>query len=610
MTKEEALKKYFGFDGFRSLQEEAIEASLLGRDLLMILPTGGGKSLCYQLPALLKEGITVVISPLIALMQDQIQALQDRGIEAVMLSSAATMEEQNIIYERLYHDKTIKFLYIAPERFVSQRFLELLSRIKIASFVIDEAHCVSEWGHEFRADYRKLHLLKERFPSVPIAAFTATATPKVADDIINALRLQNPKVLKAKIFRDNLLLSAAKRVGNGYKQVESFISQHKNDSGIIYTFTRKESEKLAAHLQKRGYDALAYHAGLSPEVRSDVYKRFINDEARIIVATVAFGMGIDKSNIRYVVHMSLPKTIESYFQEVGRSGRDTLMSEALLLYSSADEVQKREFIKDIENETYRNNAYKKLDEIYTFAISSKCRHRYIANYFGDDIEPCGDLCDNCTKEEQEQIEITQPTLMLLSTIYRVGQNFGQNYVLDVARGSKAERILQNHHDKLSVYGVAKEYSKKQLEAVLERLFDLGAIVRGEHKVLRLTHKGVEILKTKEQITIDKERYVVEKIKSIQKEHKAEEMGDYDAVLFEQLRTLRAEIAKQNEIPAYIVFSDKTLKDMSIKHPKTKEEMLEVNGVGEVKFERYGEEFLEVLRKYTSHVSDLKNSKDS
>ncbi len=598
MTKEEALKKYFGFDAFRSLQEEAIEASLLGRDLLMILPTGGGKSLCYQLPALLKEGITVVISPLIALMQDQIQALQDRGIEAVMLSSATTMEEQNAIYERLYHDKTVKFLYIAPERFVSQRFLELLSHIKIASFVIDEAHCVSEWGHEFRADYRKLHLLKERFPTVPIAAFTATATPKVAEDIIHALRLQNPKVLKAKIFRDNLLLSAAKRVGNGYKQVESFISQHKNDSGIIYTFTRKESEKLAAHLQKRGYNALAYHAGLPPEVRSDVYKCFINDEARIIVATVAFGMGIDKSNIRYVVHMSLPKTIESYFQEVGRSGRDTLMSEALLLYASTDEVQKREFIKEIENETYRSNAYKKLDEIYTFAISSECRHRYIANYFGDDIEPCQTLCDNCTKEEQEQIEITQPALMLLSTIYRVGQNFGQNYVLDVARGSKAERILQNHHDKLSVYGVAKEYSKKQLEAVLERLFDLGAIVRGEHKVLRLTHKGVEILKTKEKLTIDKERYVVEKIKSIQKEHKAEEMGDYDATLFERLRTLRAEIAKQNEIPAYIVFSDKTLKDMSIKHPKTKEEMLEVNGVGEVKFERYGEEFLELLRNAT------------
>ncbi len=598
MTKEEALKKYFGFDAFRSLQEEAVEASLEERDLLMILPTGGGKSLCYQLPALLKEGVTVVISPLIALMQDQIQALRDRDIKAVMLSSAASQEEQNAIYERLYNDSGVKFLYIAPERFVSQRFLELLSHIKIASFVIDEAHCVSEWGHEFRADYRKLHLLKERFPTVPIAAFTATATPKVAEDIIHALRLQNPKVLKAKIFRDNLLLSAAKRVGNGYKQVESFISQHKNDSGIIYTFTRKESEKLAAHLQKRDYNALAYHAGLAPEVRSDVYKRFINDETRIIVATVAFGMGIDKSNIRYVVHMSLPKTIESYFQEVGRAGRDTLMSEALLLYSSADEVQKREFIKEIESESYRANAYKKLDEIYTFAISSECRHRYIASYFGDDIEPCQRLCDNCTKEEQEQIDITQPALMLLSTIYRVGQNFGQNYVLDVARGSKVQRIAQNGHDTLSVYGVAKEYSKKQLEAVLERLFDLGAIIRGEHKVLRLTHKGIEILKTKEPLTIDKERYVVEKIKSIQKERSDEEMSDYDADLFEKLRALRAEIAKENEIPAYIVFSDKTLKDMSARRPQTKEEMLEVNGVGEVKFERYGEEFLKLLRNVT------------
>ncbi len=565
----------------------------------MILPTGGGKSLCYQLPALLKEGITVVISPLIALMQDQIQALGDRGIEAVMLSSAASQEEQNTIYERLYSDRSVKFLYVAPERFVSQRFLELLSSIKIASFVIDEAHCVSEWGHEFRSDYRKLHLLKERFPHVPIAAFTATATPKVADDIIHALRLQNPKVLKAKIFRENLLLSCTKRVGNGYKQVESFIAQHKNDSGIIYTFTRKESEKLAAYLQKRGYDALSYHAGLSPEVRSDVYKRFINDEARIIVATVAFGMGIDKSNIRYVVHMSLPKTIESYFQEVGRAGRDTLMSEALLLYNSADEVQKREFIKEIENESYRNNAYKKLDEIYTFAISSECRHRYIANYFGDDIKPCKTLCDNCSKEKREQIDITEPSLMLLSTIYRVGQNFGQNYILDVARGSKVQRILQNAHDRLSVYGVAKEYSKKQLEAVLERLFDLGTIVRGDHKVLHLTKNGIKILKTREKIFVDKDRYVVEKVKSIQKEDTIDSSSDYDAKLFERLRALRAEIAKRNEIPAYIVFSDKTLKDMSLKHPQTKEEMLEVNGVGEVKFNRYGEEFLELLKSYCS-----------
>ena len=594
MTKAEALKKYFGFDSFRSFQEEAIEASLAGRDMLMILPTGGGKSLCYQLPALLKEGVTVVVSPLIALMQDQIKALQDRGIEAQMLSSVSSPDEQNRVYERVYNDGSLKFLYVAPERFASQRFLELLSSIKIASFVIDEAHCVSEWGHEFRADYRKLHLLKERFSNVPIAAFTATATPKVADDIIHALRLHNPKLLKAKIFRDNLLLSVTKRIGNGYKQVESFVSQHKNDSGIIYTFTRKESENLAVYLQKKRYEALAYHAGLAAEVRSDVYNRFINDEARIIVATVAFGMGIDKSNIRYVVHMSLPKTIESYFQEVGRAGRDTLMSEALLLYNSADEVQKREFIKEIANENYRNNAYKKLDAMYTFAVSSGCRHQYIAAYFGDHIEPCKSLCDNCTKEKQEQVDITRPALMLLSTIYRLRQNFGQNYVLDVARGSSSARILQNAHDRLTVYSVAKEYSKKQLEAVCERLFDLGAIVRGEHKVLRLTQKGVEMLKTQQKLFIDKDRYTPQQIKSIHAEYETQQMEEYDIALFEELRSLRADVAKRNNIPAYIVFNDKTLKEMSIKHPKTKEDMLAVNGVGEVKFERYGKEFLALL----------------
>ena len=372
------------------------------------------------------------------------------------------------------------------------------------------------------------------------------------------------------------------------------MSQHKNESGIIYTFTRKESEKLAVYLQKKGYEALAYHAGLAAEVRSDVYNRFINDEARIIVATVAFGMGIDKSNIRYVVHMSLPKTIESYFQEVGRAGRDTLMSEALLLYNSADEVQKREFIKEIANESYRNNAYKKLDAMYTFAVSSACRHQYIAGYFGDHIEPCKSLCDNCTKEKQEQVDITRPALMLLSTIYRLRQNFGQNYVLDVARGSSSARILQNAHDRLTVYSVAKEYSKKQLEAVCERLFDLGAIVRGEHKVLRLTQKGVEILKTRQKLFIDKDRYTPQQIKSIHAEYETQQMEEYDIALFEELRSLRADVAKRNNIPAYIVFNDKTLKEMSIKHPKTKEEMLAVNGVGEVKFERYGKEFLALL----------------
>jgi len=589
--KFEILSKVFGHNNFRAFQEEAVDAILNHQDLLLILPTGGGKSLCYQLPALLLKGTTIVISPLIALMQDQIKSLQDRGINAVMLSSASSFEELNKVYRKL-DGGDVKFLYIAPERLNSSRFLDLLERVDVSFFVIDEAHCVSEWGHEFRDDYRRLGILKEKFPNTPVAAFTATATKKVVEDIVKTLKLKNPKILKGKIFRDNLILNVKKRAGNGYKQLVKFLDIHKNESGIVYTFTRKESEKLANFLQKNGYKAKAYHAGLDNSIRDAVYKDFINDKLNIVVATVAFGMGIDKSNIRFIVHISLPKTIENYYQEIGRAGRDGLNSEALLLYNNSDKILRTKLIDDIENEQYKKIAYQKLENMYHYAISSECRHKYIANYFGDSIKSCKNLCDNCTKEESEQIDITTPSLMFLSAIYRTDQSFGQNYIIDLLRGSKSAKIEQNNHTNLSVYGIGKEFSKKEFESISERLFDLNAITRGEFGAIKLTNIGLEIIKYKKTVLIDKDKYQNEEIRSNYKTDIDNALNEF----FEDFRKLRAKIAQEEMVPAYIIFSDKTLKEISLKLPQTKEEMLKINGIGEVKFQKYGEKFLELCKK--------------
>ena len=590
MDKRQALKRYFGYERFRQLQEDAIDAILGGRDLFMVLPTGGGKSLCYQLPALLLEGVAVVISPLIALMHDQITALNDRGIEAAMLSSAQSDAEIDAVFAALQEGR-LRMLYIAPERFSSSRFIAMLDSIAISFFVIDEAHCVSEWGHEFREDYRKLGIVKKRYGDIPVAAFTATATPRVVEDIIDALHLRDPLLLRGATYRKNLTLHVKKRQGNGYKQLLAFLSRHSGKSGIIYTFTRKESEKLAHYLSERGIRTRAYHAGLSAQLRSEAYSAFINDEADVIVATIAFGMGIDKSNIRFVIHTSLPKTLESYYQEVGRAGRDGLKSEALLLFNSGDEVQKRELIERLEDARYKVIAYAKLDAIYTFAVSSRCRHGMIGEYFGDKPFTCNEHCDNCLRGEGEQKEITRQALMVLSAVYRTEQRFGQNYIIDLVRGSKSQKIAQNGHDRLSVYGVGGEYGKREFEAVVERLFDLRAIERGEHKTLRLTHKGLALLKSKERITIDAERYIVES--AAPKEVRKSETDDES---FEAFRALRAEFAKEEQIPAYIVFSDKTLLELSRKLPQTVEETLAIGGIGEVKFAKYGEAFLALSRK--------------
>ncbi len=590
MNKIQTLQHYFGHQNFREQQEEVIDAILNHQDVLMILPTGGGKSLCYQLPSLLMSGVTVVVSPLLALMHDQVVALRENGIPAEMLSSMQSLEETRQIEQALYNNQ-IKLLYVAPERLMNEYFLTFLMDLNINFFVVDEAHCVSEWGHEFREHYRMLSQLRTSFPRTTITAFTATATSLVREDIASNLRLNNPKIVTGSLFRKNLTITAEHRQSDGRRQLSNFLKEQEGQAGIVYAFSRKQTESVANYLQKQGYRAEAFHAGLPTEVKKKVYHDFISDNLNIVVATIAFGMGIDKSNIRFVVHMNLPKTLENYYQEIGRAGRDGLDATTLLLFSAQDIVQQKSFIDELPNSPYKTNAYEKINTIARFSDSESCRHQQIALYFNDKIEPCRDRCDNCINPDRNSIDITEDARKLLSAIYRTKQSFGMHYVIDVIRGSKEQRILTNGHDQLSVYGIGENYSKAQWLSISDKLLELGAVGIGEYKVYYLTSRGVDILKGGEAVTIREERLIIKKAKE---KRKVSYFDDYEVEIFDQLRELRKSIATENKVPPYVVFSDKTLKELSNVMPTDKEGMLEIHGIGEVKFERYGEAFIELI----------------
>ena len=590
MRKQTLLQDYFGHKNFRPLQEEVIDAIMDGKDLLMILPTGGGKSLCYQLPTLLMEGLTVVVSPLLALMHDQVTALKANGISAAMLSSMQTIAESREIETDLKEGK-IKLLYVAPERVMNPYFLSLLHHLPLNFFVIDEAHCVSEWGHEFRENYRELSLLKEQFPLIPIAAFTATATKIVEKDIVSNLGLITPVRIRGLLFRENLVIHVKHRIKDGRLQLVEFLQRHRNESGIIYTLSRKQTETVATFLQTKGINAKAYHAGLSTQEKNHTYKAFVEDNLDIVVATIAFGMGIDKSNVRFVVHLSMPKTLENYYQEIGRAGRDGLDAETLLLFSAHDVVQQKRFIEQLPKTPYKAHALSKMDAMIRFTHSEGCRHQTIATYFDDRMEICGDKCDNCSTPAEDKIDITEASRKLLSTIFRTEQRFGLHYSVDVLRGSKEQRIIQNGHDTLSVYGIGEAYTKNQWMTIGDRLLELDAIALGEFKVTQLTAFGIEILKGLHPIDLKKERLTLQKVASKQK---VTACDDYDLSLFDKLRALRKEIAATLNIPPYSIFSDKTLKELSFHQPNTQATMLEIHGIGEIKYERYGEAFLNVI----------------
>ena len=593
--KQQVLQQTFGFDSFRPLQNQVVDKILAGEDVLLILPTGGGKSLCYQLPALLMEGILVVVSPLLALMQDQILGLKSKGISAAMLSSMQNIEEIRATEDALKNQE-IKVLFVAPERLNNAHFLSFLTSLKIAFFAVDEAHCVSEWGHEFRADYRELGLLKTHFPNIGVAAFTATATQQVEKDIVKQLNFrQRDNIVRGAVFRDNLYINVVARQGNGYQQILDFLEKYPKQQGIIYVQSRAKTQSLAQFLQTQGFQAQAYHAGLSNQDRKSTFANFIGEKTDIMVATIAFGMGIDKSDIRFVLHTSMPKTIEAYYQEIGRAGRDGLPSEVALFYSTADIGVLSGFITAIENEGYRNLAFKKLDIVKQYAFSEGCRHQAISRYFDDDMSPCKTLCDNCNEPDTERQDITELAQKFLSAVYRTKQLFGQNHIIDILRGSKSQKILNNKHHELSVYGIGKDYSKTQWKVVVGRLLELELVqISGEFSSLVLTDKADAVLKSEQVVDIRAVNFNISKKSTKTAKKSIPPEYDFDEVIFEALRALRLEIASEVKMPPYIIFDNKTLQAMAYFLPNTKEKFLQINGVGETKYEKYGERFLALI----------------
>ena len=602
------LQKYFGYTTFYPLQEEIIREALKRRDIFVLMPTGGGKSLCYQLPAMIFEGITIVFSPLIALMKDQVDGLLADGIPAVFINSSLSYEE---IAKRRRDlcSNAIKILYIAPERLVMPEFLQFLQGLKVSLFAIDESHCISEWGHDFRPEYRQLKTLKEKFPDVPVMALTATATPRVQEDIISHLRLPECRVFKASFNRKNLYYQIRPKE-HPYHQILQYLetrravlfslrsmqamplSEAKNDSGIIYCQSRKTADSLAASLQSDGYRALPYHAGLTPEVRNENQERFIRDDVEIIVATIAFGMGIDKPNVRYVIHYDLPKSIEGYYQETGRAGRDGLRSDCILFFSYGDKFKIEHFIEQKEYEKDREAAYRQLRELVQYCESHVCRRRVLLAYFGERYEDpnCGH-CDVCV-EPRERFDGTIAAQKILSCVYRTGERFGAQYIVDVLQGSESQKILQNRHDTLKTYGVGKEYSKPQWQSFIRELIQLGYVdLSGDkYPVLKLNEKSRKVLSQKEQVFLTKP----EEPRLVQKPDADDR---YDRELFELLRALRKTLADQEGVPPYVIFHDTTLKEMSIYYPQNLSDLHRISGVGERKADKYGELILQEIIRY-------------
>ena len=587
------LKEVFGFSVFREHQELAVRSIIENKDTLMLLPTGGGKSLCYQLPAIIKEGVTVVVSPLLALMYDQVSALKVMGIKAESLSSMQSEAEVQRIHKELIEQK-IKLLYVSPERMATRGFIELLQELKINTFVIDEAHCISEWGHEFRDDYRKLSSIRSTFPHVCIAAFTATATQKVKSDIINQLHLNDPVLIKAAAFRSNITIRAKNREGNGQKQLLALIQQKHGESGIVYAFSRKETEEVSRFLNANGVVSRAYHAGMSTDERTSVHKAFMDDTLQVVVATVAFGMGIDKSNIRFVIHTSMPKSIENYYQEIGRAGRDGLEAQTLLLYSMSDVVNRKSLIeKNDGGSEYKRVALQQLNDSIRFASGEVCRHKGIAAYFGDKIDDCVGVCDNCLEAGSFQIvDISVESQKFLSALHKTGQSFGTHYVIDVLRGSESQKVLSAQHDKLSVYGIGRDRSKQEWLSIANRLIEIEGLFQADFGVVKIIEKGVAILKGAEKVTLKETTLNPPKVAIKSETPHNKEMQTPE---FEALRGVRSRLALEEKVPAYVIFSDKTLLEMSQKLPETKEGMLAISGIGIVKYDKYGEQFLDVCR---------------
>jgi ATP-dependent DNA helicase RecQ len=606
----EALKKFWGYDGFRPLQEEAMRTVLDRRDSVVILPTGGGKSLCYQVPSICLPGLAVVVSPLISLMKDQVDALRACGVPAAYINSSQSSEQRRAV-SRAIEQGQLKLLYIAPERLVQPKTLEYLMRSHVSLFAIDEAHCISEWGHDFRPEYRELSLLKRQFPQLGVHAFTATATPRVREDIAVQLGLNDPVRLVGSFDRPNLIYRVERR-DRLVEQIRKVLDQHRKESGIVYCLTRRDVDSLHMTLSDMGYRTLPYHAGLSDEERNRHQDAFVGDRADTIIATVAFGMGIDKSNVRYVVHAGMPKSLENYQQESGRAGRDGLEADCVMLYSAGDVVSwKQRWSRD--ETPPPDGALESLEAMATYCAGAVCRHKALTRYFGQELpgESCG-ACDLCLGQVDTVADSLIVSQKILSSVVRQQERFGGDYTALVLRGSRDMRILQNGHEKLSTYGLLASESQRTVRDWIEQLVAQGYLRKvGEYQVLEVTPAGRQVLRGQttprllkpvdDNAEEKRTKFGAGKAAGGSKPSVAAESWEgVDKELFESLRQLRLRLADELGVPAYIVFSDASLRDMARQRPQTLEEFRKIRGVGDRKTEDFGEQFIELIADNTGN----------
>ena len=615
------LKTTFGYDEFRSMQQEVIASVLSGRDTLAVMPTGGGKSLCYQIPALLFGGITLVVSPLISLMQDQVAFLVENGVSAVFLNSSLEWGDYLDAVQRI-KSGSVKLVYLSPEALAADRTQSILhdASVPVSCITIDEAHCISEWGHDFRPDYLEISNIRAQFRNAVFLALTATATAQVQEDITANLRMKTPEVFVAGFNRANIFLEVRPK-RNALREVIACLEQHSGESGIIYCFSRKQVDKLTEQLTDSGYSALNYHAGLSDEERRNHQQQFIRDTVRIMVATVAFGMGIDKPNVRFVIHYDLPKSLEEYYQEIGRAGRDGLVSHALLLYSAGDARKIRSFFEEAADSA---NSERLLQAMLKFASARTCRRHFLLSYFGERFVPAeldGQIaafpcCDVCSAPPSPLTDVTIPAQKFMSCIYRTQSRFGLSYIVDVLLGSKQKRIIENGHDKVSTWGIGRELSKEDWFALSDALIYAGLVEKtGDYNVLIITENGKRTLASRAKVELPVELIGQSGVNQAETKktgidskkndaaHKKSEYkrGEFlrnlsaeDAGLYEAIKDWRRHAAGEENVPPYVIFGDRTIEDLIFKKPRTVRELLNVFGIGEIKAEKFGSALLRLV----------------
>ena len=591
----DTLRRVFGYSAFRPHQQAIIEDVIAGQDAFVLMPTGGGKSLCFQIPALHRPGVALVVSPLISLMKDQVDALTANGVAAAFYNSALGPEQARQVLARL-HARELDLLYVSPERLMSAGFLERLADIDIALFAIDEAHCVSQWGHDFRPEYQQLGALRNLFPAIPLVALTATADAQTRDDIVRVLGLGKASRHVTGFDRPNIRYTVLEK-HKPFDQLLQFLEGRAEQAGIVYALSRRRVEEVAEKLQAKGIRAQAYHAGLPGARRQAVQEDFLRDDLQVVVATVAFGMGIDKPNVRFVVHYDLPKHIEGYYQETGRAGRDGLEAEALLLFGAQDAATARRLIENNDNPEQKRIEVHKLNAMVGLAESVTCRRRVLLNYFGERLEQdCGN-CDVCLNPP-EQFDATLDVQKALSCVYRVGQRFGVGHVVDVLRGADNERVRTLQHDQLSTYGLGSDRSEQEWTSIIRQLIHHGYLVQdiASYSVLKLTEAARPLLRGEQTLRLAKPRIRARTKKKRSRVDAAH--GPYDELLFDQLRVLRKRLADEQGVPPYIVFGDASLVQMAREKPTDAAELLNITGVGQHKLEKYGSEFLDAIALYS------------